>query len=77
MKIFHQATFLYLPNPLIQKEIEVIMDSDYSTLEQNKNLQNNQTNKIQLEPTKEMKLNLQTAEEIEIDKERILLLLII
>ena len=67
MNIFHQVTFLYLPNPLIQKEIEVTMDSDYSTLSQNKNLQNNHTNKIQIEP--EIKLDLQTAEEIEVEKE--------
>ena len=71
MNIFHQATFLYQPNPIIHKEIEVTMDSDYSTLVQNKNLQNNHTNKIQIEPTKEMELNLQTAEKIEIEKEEV------
>jgi len=71
MNIFHQPTFLYLPNPNIQKEIEITMDFDYSILELNKNLQNNQTNKIQLEPIKELKLDLQSAEKIEIEKEEV------
>jgi len=71
MNNYQQFAFLNQPNQIIQKEIKLGMDSDYLTLEQNKILQNNQTNKIQFEPTKEIKLGPQTAEEIEIDKEEV------
>ena len=65
MNFFNKATLLYQPKKIIQKEIKLAINSEYSTLEKKKELQNNQTNKIQLKPTKEIKLNLNLEQEKE------------
>lgn len=68
MNFLHKAPLLYQPKKIIQKEIKLAMNSDYSTLEKNKDLQNNTTNKIQLKPTKEKKLDFNIGKEKEKEK---------
>jgi hypothetical protein len=70
MNFFQKATLLYQPKKIIQKEIKLSMNSDYSTLEKNKDLQNNKTNKIQLKPIKEIKLDFK-LEKGEKEKEKL------
>ena len=71
MNFLHKAPLLYQPKKIIQKEIKLAMNSDYSTLEKNKDLQNNTTNKIQLKPTKEKKLYFNIGKEKEKEKEKL------
>ena len=71
MNFLHKAPLLYQPKKIIQKEIKLAMNSDYSTLEKNKDLQNNTTNKIQLKPTKEKKLDFNIEKEKEKEKEKL------
>jgi hypothetical protein len=68
MNFFNKATLLYKPKKIIQKEMKLTTNSDYSTLEKNKDLQNNTTNKIQLKPTKEKKLDFNIGKEKEKEK---------
>ena len=67
MNFFNKPKMLYQPKKIMQKEIKLAMNSDYSTLEKNKDLQNNKTNKIQLKPIKEIKLDFN----LEKDKEKL------
>jgi len=71
MNCFRKSTLLYQPKKIIQKEIKLAMNSDYSTLEKNKDLQNNQTNKIQLKPKKEIKLEFNMEKKKEKEKEKL------
>jgi hypothetical protein len=71
MNFLHKAPLLYQPKKIIQKEIKLTINSDYSTLEKNKDLQNNTTNKIQLKPTKEKKLDFNIEKEKEKEKEKL------